>query len=259
MKRLLFVLALTSCAHPMPRTTLDVENPRLLNAFFGLDDALPGSAFWLCAQAPGRDGMPITFSRRVTQEPAPAAFTVTTRSGVKKTPLCVTPRPANEASENHTLLLIGDLGSVDDPPAQVEVTGALALEAGGQAQGLSVEVTPLEAGPTLVLALGYAPGDLDSDCPKTTQQVVVVAWAGGVHLVGGATRETHRQMYRVATERGEVMPLALGDLDDQDNYVHLCLDTNAPAARVSASAGVLLDPRDDVNPETSVAVEAALH
>ena len=68
---------------------------------------------------------------------------------------------------------------MDDPPAQVEVTGALALEAGGQAQGLSVEVTPLEAGPTLVLALGYAPGDLDSDCPKTTQQVVVVAWAGG--------------------------------------------------------------------------------
>lgn len=51
-----------------------------------------------------------------------------------------------------------------------------------------------------------------------------------------------------------VTPFALGDLNDQDNYVHLCLDTDVEATRVSAAAGVLVDPRRDVNPETSVTV-----
>lgn len=61
-------------------------------------------------------------------------------------------------------------------------------------------------------------------------------------------------MYRVVTGEGEVTPFALGDIDDNDNYVHLCLGTPAYASEVNAQAGVLVDPRGDVNPSTSVPV-----
>lgn len=255
MLRPLIVLLLgASCARPPPRTSLDAEPPRLVNAFFGLDDALPGNAAGLCLQAPGKDGMPVTFSRRLSTQPSPSAFTITTKSGAMKTPLCATTAPANERSENHTVLLIGDLGSVDDPPALVTVTGDLPVDGDANARGASVAVTPLEDGPTLVLALGFRAADLDTDCPSPTKQVVVVIWAGGVTPVDGATQETHRLAYRVTTRAETVTPMALGDLNDQDNYVHLCLDTDVEATRVSAAAGVLVDPRRDVNPETSVTV-----
>ncbi len=47
---------------------------------------------------------------------------------------------------------------------------------------------------------------------------------------------------------------ALGDLGDGDNCVPLCLDTDSTANRVSAAAGALVDPRGDLNPETSLEV-----
>ena len=105
-----------------------------------------------------------------------------------------------------------------------------------------------------MLAIAYAAGTVESDCPAAARQVVQVTWAGGVQPVEGATQETHRTMYRVMTNDGEVTPAALGDLDDQDNYVHLCLDTQADASAVSAREGVLVDPRGDLNPSTTVRV-----
>ena len=56
------------------------------------------------------------------------------------------------------------------------------------------------------------------------------------------------------TGDGSVTPFALGDIDDNDNYVHICLDTAAPPTQVWAAAGVLVDPRGDLNPETAVDV-----
>ena len=240
-------------------TALEREPPRLLSAFFGLDGAMPETARGLCWGAPGQDGMPVTLSRRVVAGRRGAvsaeAFVVTTRSGARKTPRCATTAPANGPGEGHTVLLIGELGDARrDPPVRVDVTGALALEGGANARGLSVAVTPLEDGPSLVLALGYAPGALPSDCPARTRQVVVVVWAGGVRPVASATQEDHRKMYAVTTSAGQVTPFALGDLGDRDNYVHLCLDTSARALRVDARAGVVMDPRDDANPATSAAV-----
>ncbi|MEM9664252.1 MAG: hypothetical protein AAF970_04910 [Bacteroidota bacterium] len=253
----LLLLLSSACATPNspapPATELDQEPPRLLNAFFGLDEALPERARLLCRAAPGRDGMPVTFSRRVTSM-APDDFVVITQSGARKTPLCATLRPANEASEGHTVLLIGDLGSAQDPPARVDVVGDLLLEADGHARGLTVDVTPLEAGPTLVLAIAYAAGMIGSDCPQATRQIVQVTWAGGVQPAQGAAPDAHRTMYRVLTDSSTVIPTALGDLHDNDNYVHLCLTTPIPASEVRAQAGVLVDPRGDLNPFTSVAV-----
>ncbi|MEO1077893.1 MAG: hypothetical protein AAFX41_18270, partial [Bacteroidota bacterium] len=77
-----------------PATALDQEPPRLLNAFFGLDDALPRGTRILCRAAPGSDGMPVTFSRRVLSVDADD-FAVVTESGARKTPRSATVRPAD--------------------------------------------------------------------------------------------------------------------------------------------------------------------
>lgn len=250
----------SGCGTP-PRTTLDDQPPRLVSAFFGLDDALPDNAVNICLEAPGADGMPVTFSRRVLgtglegANVSAEAFTVTTRSGATKTPACATLRPASESSEGHTVLLVGDLGDgTNDPPVRVEVTGSLPLAGEADAKGLEVDVTALEEGPTIVLALGFAADGIDTDCPDSTAQIVMVVWAGGVTPGPGETDESHRGMYTVTTDAGPITPFALGDLGDGDNYVHLCLDTASAATRVSAAAGVLVDPRGDLNPDTSLEV-----
>ena len=254
-------IGLSGCATALPVTTLEDEPPRLLNAFFGLDDALPDGVFWLCPGGGGTDGMPVTFSRRLSGTVPPASFAVVLRSGAKKTPLCATTAPANEASENHTVLLVGDLGGVDDPPVRVEVVADLWADgvagAVDNARGATVEVTPLLAGPTLVLAIAMTPGAIDSDCPPATTQLLMVTWSGGVVPDVDATQEMHRLAYTVTTDAGDVTPMALGDLDDRDNYIHLCLDTDAPVQRVRARAAVLVDPNNDENPETSVTVFTA--
>ena len=139
---------------------------------------------------------------------------------------------------------------MEDPHETVTVRGPLNLEGGLSATGLTSPVAPIEAGPTLVLALGAAPGN--SDCPATSKQIVVAVWAGGVTPRGPG----HPEAYRVTTAEGDATPFVLGDQDDSDNYEHLCLDVASPSVRVSCSAGVLADPRGELNPETSVEISA---
>jgi hypothetical protein len=251
------LVGLGACAarRPPPKTALDEQPPRLVSAFFGLDHAMPEASRWLCREAPGQDGMPVTFTRRVVGSIAPGSFTVRLRSGEVRHPICATTAPANEAAEGHTVLLMGELGREPaDPPVSVEVTGPLSLEGGVDGQGLTAPVTPLAAGPTLVLALGLRPGSIASDCPAATRQIVMAVWAGGVVPGPGSDQERHLGGYRVKTEAGEAAPFALGDLKDRDNYVHLCLDTDSPARSVHFAAGIVVDPRGDLNPETTVEV-----
>jgi hypothetical protein len=263
------VFAIAGCAHTsntveisqtIPKTNLDYEPPRLVSAFFGLDDALPKIAAQFTPEAPGKDGMPITFSRRVMGGPSvnPKAFTVKTRSGALRQPIYATTAPASALGKGHTVLLIGDLGSASaDPPISVEVTGDLPLEYGANGKGLWAPVIPLADGPTLVLAMGFKPGNFPCDTPAGARQVVVAVWAGGVKPKPGADQTAHLKGYRVATSQGEVQPFALGGLDDNDNYVFLFLATDAPAQRVTFAPGIVVDPRGDVNPQTSVAVSQA--
>jgi len=260
MRRALIAAALAvGCSHPPPpRSTLDTAPPRIASAFFGLDHAMPDETRWLCKDAPGRDGLPVTFTRRVVGAIDPGAFTVTTRSGARRHPSCATTRPANARAEGHTVLLLGELGGEPaDPPVEVEVTGSLPLAGGAQGQGLRAPVIALADGPTLVLAIAVAPAAIASDCPRGTQQIVLAIWAGGVTLAPGVDEDTHRRGYRAITDAGEVVPRALGDLGDRDNYEHLCLDTGAPIRRVTFSAGLLVDPRGDRNPATAIEVSAA--
>ena len=66
--------------------------------------------------------------------------------------------------------------------------------------------------------------------------------------------ENHRLGYSVETTDGDVLPIDVGNLGDRDNYEHLYLDTDSKPLRVSMKGGLLIDPRDDPNPTTSVAV-----
>jgi hypothetical protein len=59
---------------------------------------------------------------------------------------------------------------------------------------------------------------------------------------------------KVLTTAGEVVPMALANLGDGDNYEHLCLDTVATPLRASMRGGLLMDPRNDPNPATDVEI-----
>lgn len=238
--------------------TVDAGRPAILSAFFGLDDALPRTVELICRGGGGRDGMPVTFSRRVVGTPAASSFRVVTGSGARREPACATLSPATGPTERHTVLLGGDLGDdASDPPLRVEVSGPLTTE-GGDARGLGADVVPLSAGPSVVLALRYA-SIAGSACPPSTRQVVQVTWSGGVTPPGGGdVGDTQRTRTHVSVARDggavEVTPAALADLGDNDNYVHLCLDIAETPLSVRVEAGTFVDPRNDLNAETRVAV-----
>jgi len=132
-------------------------------------------------------------------------------------------------------------------------------------RGAKIAVTPLEAGPGLVIAEivpleqvkvregGWGAG---SGCPADTRQIIRVVWAGGVRRKDGdELGDYERRQYRVEMEAGKaVTPFALGDLQDGDNNHLLCLDTNDKPKRVAFAAGVLVDPNKDVNPATGVEI-----
>jgi hypothetical protein len=237
-----------------PKTSLDDEPPRIISAFFGLDNAIPAQRYR------GADGLPVTFSRRVADPDSlePGVFTVVTRSGARAHPVQVTTRPANEASKRHTVLLIGEFGNApDDPPVIVEVTGHLTLAGDVDAHGLSVAVTPLEDGPSLVMAYAVSPDSLGGNHPPETKQIIVAVWSGGVEPIDGVAEEDHRLGYSVETIDGDtVKPIGIGDVGG-DNYEHLFMDTVANPLRVSMKSGLLKDPRSDPNPDTSVEVHRA--
>ena len=169
------------------------------------------------------------------------------------------------------MLLIGEFGdAASDPPATVLIVGDLFSDrvTGDPMnfRGTETSVTPLEAGPSLVLAEvvpedGWSTESRGSACPEGIQQVVRATWAGGVRLPDGDDAgDAERALYRVTVKRpdgssDEIVPAALADLGDNDNNHLLCLDTSAPAVSVSFPGGHLVDPNQDLNPDTRVAVD----
>lgn len=234
------------------------DGPRILEFYYGLD-MLPPLANLLCMNAAGQDGAPVTFSVQLDgASVAPSDFIVETATGERVTPDCATLRPAVEALELRTVLLIGTFGTADSQPRAVEVVGVLQELNGAEFGGLRFEdVTPLEAGPDLVLAERYLPDNpgIGGECPPDSAQVVQLVWGGGV---SGPARtdleEPQRLGVSIQLEDGTtVQPTALVD-DDPDNFVIACLDASSPAVEVSVEPGLFHDPRDDANPATTVTV-----
>lgn len=261
-------------AAAMTAADANPHEARLLSAFFGLDNDLPFRANALCFGASGKDGMPVVLSHTVDPDAIePEQFQVITRSGELLTPKCVTLRPAFDPGELRTVLLIGEFGDArDDPPVSVRVVSDLRSDSTPPVnlKGAQVDVTPLDDGPSLVLAEPVPEKEWTNKgrgtaCPKDgIQQVIRVTWNGGVRLPNGdEPGETERQLYRVTVTRpdgssNDVNPIALAELDDGDNNHFLCLDTADPAVAVSFPAGHLVDPNGDLNPDTDVAVSRAV-
>ena len=97
-------------------------------------------------------------------------------------------------------------------------------------------------------------------CPTGTQQVVRVTWAGGVTKPGGEEiDDIERAAYRVTMSYNdagetELVPYAIADRGDGDNNHLLCLDRAGLPLRVDFPAGLVTDPREDLNPDTSIQV-----
>jgi hypothetical protein len=257
----------------------DGRDAALISAFFGLDNALPKRTTdkVACKGGGGADGMPVIFSHEVDIKTLePGDFRVTTQSGAIGEITCLTLAPADDPGELRTALLTGNYGSLEDQPASVEIVGnVLSLDNSINFKGAMVNATRLEAGPTLVWAeivpasqweLGKKatrlPWGGGSRCPNGTKQVVRAAWNGGVKKPSGASAdEAERDLYKVTVVSEnqtsvDVTPYALADLNDGDNNHLLCLDTALPAVSVFFPAGHLTDPRDDLNPSTTIAVTA---
>ena len=246
----------------------------LLSAFYGVDDDLPWiMRFVFCDAAPGTDGMPVIFSHEIDHASMQAGdFLVTTASGRKAVPVCVTLAPADDAGEHRTVLLAGDLGSAEDQPVRVEMVGSiLSRDGAANFKGQQVAVTPLEDGPTLILAqelpqeawrMGKAATPLPwgggSGAAVGSKTVVRVVWAGGVTKpgrkeIGDDVRQAYRVTMRVKSgETVDVTPFAIADLGDGDNNHLLCLDVEGTPLAVEMPADLVVDPRGDWNPETRV-------
>ena len=249
------------------------RSAELISAFYGLE-ALPNTAsFGICAGAGGQDGMPLIFSHEINPDTLEAGdFQVVTASGRIGSINCITLEPADDLGELRTGLLTGDYGSASDQPVTVEVIGnILSLDNSLNFKGTKIAVTPLEVGPTMVWAevvpeaewelgkvateRGFGGGN---GCPVSTKQVVRATWGGGVTKPGGAEiDDTERVLYKVTIEKedgsiSEVTPFAIGDLGDSDNNHELCLDTEGTPQSIFFSAGYLTDPREDLNPDSTI-------
>lgn len=262
-------------------TTADLDSAKkggqLLSAFFGLDNNLPTlSAFRICAAAAKADGMPVIFDSEVDVDSLQAGdFRVISKSGKLGKVDCVTLQPAGDNGELRTSLLVGEFGTAkSDEPDSVEIIGNLfSKDKLINFQGAKIDVTPLEPGPTLVLAkqvplsqlqIGKkgGPWGTGSGCKDGTVQAIRVVWAGGVLKQDGSeVGEEERLQYRITIEGDQgvlrqVSPFALGDLDDGDNNHLLCLDLRGRPITVSFPSERLVDPNGDLNPATSIGVRA---
>lgn len=250
------------------------KSAETLSAFFGLDNTLPRTANRICQDGAGLDGMPVVFSTEIDHTTLQAGdFQVTTQSGRVGSVHCASFLPATDAGELRTVLLMGEFGDAEtDPPATGRIVGHLhSIDGTLDFQGASVAVTPLEPGPSLVLAEVFSAEIPDvglglrrtngSACPDTgVMQAVRVVWAGGVTMEDGSKpSQTVGQLYQVTVQSSDgarrvVTPVALADIDDGDNNHLLCLDTADMPVAVSFPAGVLADPNDDANPATAVSI-----
>lgn len=248
----------------------------ILSAFFGLNDSrqirlrtLPvcGGIRANGLRSRGGDGMPVIFSHEVDPETLDADdFAITTSAGITRNAECVTLRPADDPGELRTALVIGEYGSLEDPPVRVEITGeVLSLDGRINFQGASSSIIPLDAGPTLILA-ETVPEALwqlgeEDECPlNETVSIVRATWVGGITKPGGSEIDTEEmQLYRVTLQQADgsttrVTPIAVGDLNDNDNNHDLCIGFAGDALSVSFPAGALTDPNEDLNPDTQISV-----
>lgn len=246
------------------------RDAKVLSAFFGLDNALPLVAIGLSWKAPGKDGMPVVFSHEINPTTLGASdFKIKTAKGKLMNVDVVTLRPAVEAFELRTVLLIGEFGNhPDDEPVEVSIIGDLFARSGQNFKGHKVSVTPLVKGPFLSYSeyfkldinYPYVAAGRGCDCPtEKTKMVVRTVWAGGVRALNGEELGAKElQNFSVQLQIGNdtlsVHPFQIADISDNDNNIDLCIDKEGIPLKVSVQADTAIDPRDDANDFTNVEI-----
>lgn len=273
----LSLVSLTGCLQ-VPDYVLSKEIPpidrereaKLLTAFFGLDNALNQKSRLIWKKAPGKDGMPLVFSHEIDPTTLDASdFKITTAKGDIRAVEFVSYKPAVEAFELRTLLLIGEYGeSPGNEPVEVEIMGELKSRDGQSLKGQKVAVTPLEKGPFLSYAeyfkiddkYPYVKRGNGCDCPKEETQVVVrLVWSGGVRSKEGKELgDAELKNFHVKLEHEgkiiEVTPFQLADLNDNENNTDLCIKELGTPISVRVDKNTAIDPRDDLNNVTEIEV-----
>ena len=243
---------------------------KVLSAFFGLDNDLPKTAITISPQAPGMDGMPVVLSHEIDPETlSPDDFRIQTAKGEYYNVDFVTLRPAREAFELRTILLVGEYGDYpDNEPVEVEIIGDLVARSGQNYKGQKIAVTPLEKGPFISYAeyfklddeYPYVAEGRGCDCPiEDTEIVVRAVWAGGVRALNGEELgENELEKFMVTLMDGEdslkVHPFQIADLNDDDNNVDLCIRQKGIPILISTEKNTAIDPRDDANEYTEIEV-----
>ncbi len=222
------------------------------SAFFGLDNSIGPLR---------RDGLVVSFDQPIDSNSLDHRdFVITDADGVQHIPSRATLMPANEATEGHSVLLLGEFGDAGvSDPVTVDIVGDLVSQgASSNLRGQSIDVTPLDAGPSLFHAqlLPLAASEFNQE---NTGQVLQVAWTGGITpATEGLEEDRLNQYYTVYTEvDGELVaqvPLAIGDINDNDNYHQLYVDTQDRIVGVAIGPGVVVDPNGDLNAATSLDV-----
>ncbi|KOY84298.1 hypothetical protein AD998_21680 [bacterium 336/3] len=273
-KSLIILLFLILGCKQLPNYILSKENPEinktrkavLLSAFFGLDNAMPQKSMGIWNKAPGKDGMPLVFSHEI--DPATLnsnVFQITTQKGDKLNVAFATFKPAIEAFELRTILLIGEFGNApDNKPKEVEIISDLKTRDGQNLKGQKIKVTPLKDGPFISYAeyfsfdqdYPYSEKGRGCDCPKTeTETVVRTVWAGGIRATNGKELgEKELTSFTITliqnSDTLKVHPFHIADLDDNDNNIDLCIKVKGTPILVETKENTAIDPRGDHNPIT---------
>jgi hypothetical protein len=244
--------------------------PVLLSANFGLDNVPTAMGFnVLCGdQLAGTavtDGMPVVTS--VLVDPASldvTDFEVVTASGAVLVPECVTLNPANDDCEGRTILLAGQLGDDEtDPPVFVRIVGELLTLDGRDFRHTAepVAVTPLDGRPSLVMVERVNPDDVQA--PAGTAIALRAVWGGGVTAIdGNEVTAAEWGAYRLTyiDEDGNeriAAPIDIGDLNDFDNNHLLFFADRGQPLSLFLPSGLVTDPNDDVNDDTSSSITDA--
>ncbi|WP_430817887.1 hypothetical protein [Carboxylicivirga sp. RSCT41] len=256
-------------SNSVPEIDQDRE-ARLLTAFFGRDSDLPLLTYLLSPKAPGKDGMPLVFSQEIDPETLDVSdFEITTFDGSVYKADDATLKPASEAYELRTVLLVGEYGDhPDNPPVRVKVVGDLMSRSGQNYKGQQVDVIPLDEGPVVSYAehftftedYPFVEKGRGCDCPREETAVVTrLVWSGGVRAVNGKELgDNELEAFEVTLVQGNdtivVHPYQLADLKDSDNNIDLCLKEQGIPILVKVKSGIAIDPRDDANPATEAKV-----
>ena len=285
----LAALALLWTALPPSAEAVERARPRLLSAAHEMDDKpVPWSNLWtrlLCAKAGRMDRIALVFTHEIEESSLdPEDFAITTRSGVKKTPFCLTTSPSDEENEDRTIFLLGDFGSaVFDPPLKARVVGSLTTEPNldnviYDMRGLSYDgVALLDEAPSLVYAELIAPAERESggsDCPSAAKAALRLTWSRAVSdpQDWSATFVNMRGDSAAAAEAGaaaagaaagssdgpfDAAPSAIGDRLDEDNNTNLCLSVAGSPLTVRVPKGFVKSARGLPNREEEVLVHRA--